>query len=57
MSARPRFDWRGWRSDIARRLDRATIADAFGLTVFCVALMHFEHTNIDPTILTTHSLY
>jgi len=58
MSARPsRADWRGWRVDIARRLDRATLVGAFGLTVFCVALMHFEHTNIDPAVLLARSLY
>ena len=58
MSARrPRADWRGWRADIARRLDRATIVGAFGLTVFCVALMHFEHANVDPAVLAARSLY
>ena len=57
MSARPRADWRGWQSDIVRRLDRATIVGAFGLTAFCVALMHFEHANVEPAILAARSLY
>jgi hypothetical protein len=58
MSARrPRADWRGWRSDIARRLDRAVILGAFGLAVFGVALMHFEHANVDLAVVTARSLY
>jgi hypothetical protein len=58
MSARrPRADWRGWRSDVARRLDRPVIVGAFGLAVFSVALMHFEHANVDPAVLAARSLY
>ena len=58
MSARrPRVDWRGWRSDVARRLDRAVIVGAFGLTVFSVALMHIEHANVDPALVAARSLY
>jgi hypothetical protein len=58
MSARrPRVDWRGWRSDVARRLDRAVIVGAFGLTAFSVALMHFEHANVDTAVVAARSLY
>ena len=58
MSAhRPRPDWLGWRSDIARRIDRTTIVGAFGLAVFSVALMHFEHANVDPAVVAARSLY
>jgi len=58
MSARrPRADWRGWRSDVARRLDRPVIVGAFGLAVFSVALMLFEHANVDPAVLAARSLY
>jgi hypothetical protein len=58
MSARrPRADWRGWRSDVARRLDRPVIVGAFGLAVFSVVLMHFEHANVDPAVLAARSLY
>ena len=58
MSARqPRADWRGWRSDVARRIDRTTIVGAFGLAVFSVALMHFEHANVDPAVVAARSLY
>jgi len=58
MSARPPWvDWRGWRSDVARRLDRPVIVGAFGLAVFSVALMHFEHANVDPAVLAARSLY
>jgi len=58
MSARQaRADWRGWRSDVARRIDRTTIVGAFGLAVFSVALMHFEHANVDPAVVAARSLY
>ena len=58
MSARPPWaDWRGWRSDVARRLDRPVIVGAFGLAVFSVALMHFEHANVDPAVVAARSLY
>jgi len=58
MSARRLgIDWRGWRSDVARRLDRPVIVGAFGLAVFSVALMHFEHANVDPAVLAARSLY
>ncbi len=58
MSARRAgADWRGWRSDIARRIDRTTIVGAFGLAVFSVALMHFEHANVDPAVVAARSLY
>ena len=58
MSARrSRVDWQGWRSDVARRIDRATIVGAFGLTVFCVALMHFEHANVDLGVVAARSLF
>jgi len=58
MSARrPGIDWRGWRSDVARRLDRPVIVGAFGLAVFSVALMHFEHANVDPAVVAARSLY
>ena len=58
MSARrPRTDWRGWRSDVARRLDRATMVGAFGLAVFSVGLMHFQHGNVDPAVVAARSLY
>jgi hypothetical protein len=58
MSARrPAVDWQGWRSDVARRLDRAVIVGAFGLAVFSVALMHFEHVNVDPAVFVARSLY
>jgi hypothetical protein len=58
MSARrPRVDWQGWRSDVARRLDRAVIVGAFGLAVFSVALMHFEHANVDTAVVAARSLY
>ena len=58
MSARrPRADWRGWRADVARRIDRAAIVGAFGLAVAGVALMHFEHANVEPAILAARSLY
>ena len=58
MSARQAgADWRGWRSDIARRIDRTTIVGAFGLAVFSVALMHFEHANVDPAVVAARSLY
>ena len=58
MSAqRPRPDWLGWRSDIVRRIDRTTIVGAFGLAVFSVALMHFEHANVDPAVVAARSLY
>ena len=58
MSARrPRADWRGWRNDVAQRLDRGAIVGAFGLAVFCVALMHFEHANVDPAVVAVRSLY
>jgi hypothetical protein len=54
---RPRVGWRGWRSDVARRLDRAVIVGAFGLAVFSVALMHFEHANFGMVVLAARSLY
>ena len=54
---RPRADWRAWRSDVARRIDRATIVGALGLTVFSVALMHFEHANVDPAVVAARLLY
>jgi len=54
---RRQFDWRGWRSDIARRIDRAVIVGALGLTVFSVALMHIEHVNVDATLVVQRSLY
>ena len=58
MSARrPGADWRGWRYDVAQRLDRAAIVGAFGLAAFCVALMHFEHANVDPAVVAVRSLY
>ena len=58
MSARQAgADWRGWRSDVARRIDRTTIVGAFGLAVFSVALMHFEHANVDPAVVAARSLY
>jgi len=58
MSApRSAVDWRGWRSDIARRLDRAAIVGAFGLAVFSLALMHFEHGNLDRGVFASRSLY
>jgi hypothetical protein len=58
MSARQsRADWQGWRSDVARRVDRATIVGAVGLTVFSVALMHFEHANVDPAVVAARVLY
>lgn len=58
MSARrPRVDWRGWRSDVARRLDRAVIVGAFGLAAFSVALMHFEHANAQTAVVAVRSLY
>jgi hypothetical protein len=56
MSAR-RADWRGWRSDVARRIDRTAIVGAFGLAVFSLALMHFEHVKVDPALLAARSLY
>ncbi len=58
MSARPPWvDWRGWRSDIVRRLDRAAILGAFGLALFSLALMHFEHVKVDAALLAARSLY
>ena len=58
MSAhRRQLDWRGWRSDVARRIDRAVIVGALGLTVFSVALMHIEHVNVDATLVVQRSLY
>jgi len=58
MSARPPWvDWRGWRSDIVRRLDRGAILGAFGLALFSLALMHFEHVKVDAALLAARSLY
>ena len=58
MSARlSGIDWRGWRSDLVRRLDRPVVVGALGLAVFSVALMHFEHANVDPAVLAARSLY
>ena len=58
MSAhRPSVDWRGWRSDVARRVSRAVIVGAFGLAVFCVALMHFEHAAVGTAVVVARSLY
>jgi hypothetical protein len=58
MSAhQSRADWQGWRSDIARRVDRGVIVGAVGLTVFSVALMHFEHANVDPAVVAARVLY
>jgi hypothetical protein len=58
MSAgRPRIDWRGWRSDIAGRLDRAVFIGAFGLAAFSVTLMHFEHASVEPAVVVARSLY
>jgi hypothetical protein len=58
MSARPpRVDWRGWRSEVARRIDRTVIVGAFGLAAFCVALMHFEHANVSAAVVAVRSLY
>ena len=54
---RPRADWRGWGADVARRIDRAAMVGAFGLAVAGVALMHFEHANVDPAVLAARSLY
>jgi len=58
MSARrPGVDWRGWGADVARRLDRAVIVGALGLTVFSVAVMHVEHGNVDPAVVAARLLY
>ena len=57
MSARPGSTGAAGDPTSPRRLDRATIAGAFGLSVFCVALMHFRHANVDPGILAARSLY
>jgi hypothetical protein len=61
MSARrpTQVDWRGWRSDIARRLDRPAIVGAFGFTVFYVALMfvHFDRAKLDMAVVAARSLY
>jgi hypothetical protein len=60
MSARrSRVDWRGWRSDVARRLDRAAIVGASAFTLFCVALMfvHFDRAKLDPAVVAACSLY
>ena len=58
MSARrSRVDWRGWRSDVARRLDRATLVGAFGLIVFCVALVHVDRAKLDTAVIAERSLF
>ena len=58
MSARrPRVDWRDWRSEVARRIDRAVIVGAIGLAAFCVALMHFEHAGVSAAVVAARSLY
>lgn len=60
MSARrSRVDWRGWRSDLARRIDRAAIVGAFGFTVLCVGLMfvHSDRAKLDAAVVAVHSLY
>jgi hypothetical protein len=58
MSARrPRVDWRDWRSEVARRIDRAVIVGAIGLAAFCVALMHFEHAAVSAAVVAARSLY
>ena len=54
---RPRADWRGWGADVARRIDRAAMVGAFGLAVAGVALMHFEHANVDPAVVAARALY
>jgi len=54
---RPGADWQGWRSDVARRVDRATLVGAFGLAVFSVGVMHFHQANIDPAVVAARSLY
>jgi hypothetical protein len=58
MSARrPRVDWRPWRSDVTRRIDRTVVVGAFGLAVFSVALMSFEHANVGAAVVAIRSLY
>jgi hypothetical protein len=61
MSARrsTQVDWRGWRSDVARRLDRAAIVGASGFTLFCVALMfvHFDRAKLDTAVVAARSLF